>query len=727
MDSKEKRDREPRADEELSGAHSVRVRGLLRRAKIRIEFAGDDSERGDALAILVEALTLGAAMSEVAPLLTRLAKQSDALAASVAEIEARFAPTPPPSEPPSKTKMATSLGVQPDAASVDEFMTTDPPTSILPLSDKELQTLLAELSRAYYGGEYREAIDIANRILHHHSTQATVRDYRQKAEEGLLRGDVPDHLIPFDARVAYNRAKSLARAGNYLEAKHHFRDAQELAQQAGITRWREAEQAQLEIEDLALAREMLLSGDQRLTEDKWEAALTQYESALRVVPGDTQIEERRRHIRELQQAVTSIRDSLAASNESAADQILALERSGETLRLARKRLPGSARLEQLVAQLADRRGKLAAGLTEQAQNLLASAEGARTLPDRLSRIHEAVRYIEHARQLMPEAAEYPTAAARAREAAAAAERASGTLAEIEQLLDDGGGAALAEALHSLANLRPFTEDERYRANLRSLFAELLSMADASLAGGQMQMTRDLLEALHDEIFAPLGRAGDVARLEAGIKRRRQIRQLLSAAVTGGIIILIGAGILYARPSWQPVLFPPPPTETPTHTLTPTHTFTPTRTFTPTHTYTPSHTPTITPTASNTPTPTNTLTPTHTFTPSSTPTPTITPTPSNTPTPTLTPTPTFTPLPVLCRVRVREPFANLRTEPNALTRNDKAQIPGGEGLEVFALEQGVSDFPLYWLQVVWQVGSNTYSGWIRQDTLETIANCPLPEN
>ena len=597
------------------------------------------------------------------------------------------------------------------------------------MSDEELQKLLSQLSRSYYGGEYRDAIDIANRILHHHPNQPTVRDYRQKAEEGILRGEVLDHLIPFDARVAYNRARSLARAGSYQEAKRHFQDAQQLAKQAGIERWREAEQAQLEIEDLALAREMLLNGDRELVNDNWEAALNHYENALKVVPGDPQIEERKRHIREIQQAVTSIRESLITSDESTVEQIQALENSSKILRVARKRLPGSARLEQLATQLSERRSQLAATLASQAFSLLDNADSVHTIPDRLSRAIEAAGLIDQARKLTPDNVDYPIIAARARESAAATDRASETLNEIERLLATEEMAAQAEALHLFTNLQVFSEDDRYQTQLRQLFNQILTIAESNVSAGQLKAAQELRDALQDELFAPLGRSNDIVRLSNAIRNRKRWRRFFSTVATGGIITLIVFGIFQTRPNWEPVLFPPSPTVTPTATLSPT----PSQTFTPTNTFTPSNTPTITPTASNTPTATNTWTPTQTLTPSPTPPATSTPTPSNTPTPSITPSatntlpPSPTPIPIRCRVRVIETFANLRFEPNALTNNRITQIPQGAELDVYSWQQGETDFPLYWLQVIYESGGRSYPGWIREDTVDGVADCPIQTN
>src|SRR5262249_39782860 len=148
-------------------------------------------------------------------------------------------------------------------------------TSIVP-TDSGAGGSLSEVSQAYYAGDYQKTIDLANRILAAQPDNAAALDYRQKSEDNLLRGVVPDHRIPFDARVAYNRANSLVRAGNYEEAERLYREARDLAERSGITSWKDAEQALLDIQDLALARELLADGDRLLASDDWQGALRKY-------------------------------------------------------------------------------------------------------------------------------------------------------------------------------------------------------------------------------------------------------------------------------------------------------------------------------------------------------------------------------------------------------------------------------------------------------------------
>src|SRR5690606_12171459 len=122
-------------------------------------------------------------------------------------------------------------------------------TGTMPAMSDTLSELLSDVTQAYYSGDYQRAVDLSNRILAEDPDNVQAQEYRQKAEDNLLRGVVPDHRIPFDARVAYNRANSLVRAGNYDEAERLYREARDLAARAGIPSWKDVEQALLDIQD----------------------------------------------------------------------------------------------------------------------------------------------------------------------------------------------------------------------------------------------------------------------------------------------------------------------------------------------------------------------------------------------------------------------------------------------------------------------------------------------
>ena len=255
------------------------VRGLLRRAKIRLEMAGDVDDIDEAIDILTEALAIDPQDEDVITLLRQAAGMNSQSAHRIADLFNRYNVTgdlTPTSTPDARATGTISAVEQPNPmdappryvgphASTNTPPNPNPNNAIVPAPPSsmanDLNTLMSRLSESYYAGDYQQTVDTANRILAIEPNNITAKEYRQKAEDNLIRGIVPDHRIPFEARVAYNRANSLVRAGNYDEAARLYREARELAERAGILTWKDVEQALLDIQDLALAREFIIEGD----------------------------------------------------------------------------------------------------------------------------------------------------------------------------------------------------------------------------------------------------------------------------------------------------------------------------------------------------------------------------------------------------------------------------------------------------------------------------------
>ncbi|MDX1995852.1 MAG: tetratricopeptide repeat protein, partial [bacterium] len=357
------------------------VRGLARRARIRIEIAGDEDDIDEAIDILAEAMALNPTDETILELLEAAGARSEQAARRMSDLHKRYnvgrngtqetsaapaqtmPPTPPPAARTPTPAVRPELPILPDdedsfpndSAPIYVNRSTGPrypssagypppeeslrpiaprPNDIIPRADtpddaeavpppatpplapprtpatmpptpkrttssmrripgqggpvSEIDELLSELTAAYYAGEYQQTVEVANRILAQQPGNPTALEYREKSEDNLIRGVVPDHRIPFDARVSYNRANSLVRAGNYEEAERLYREARDLAERSGILSWKDAEQALLDIQDLALAKDLLNEGDRLMATDNWSDALRKYEGALRVVANDPQ-------------------------------------------------------------------------------------------------------------------------------------------------------------------------------------------------------------------------------------------------------------------------------------------------------------------------------------------------------------------------------------------------------------------------------------------------------
>src|SRR5258706_13450719 len=256
------------------------LRGLLRRARIRMEIAADDNDFDEAIDILAGGLEQDPNNADLLALLHQAASRSPQLEMKVRDLltryNVRFEPGPGAPSPDQDDDGTREEG---PSSPTGYSGGSSPQIGAAPV-DASTSSMLADISQAYYAGDYQKTIDLANRLLATQSDNAAALDYRQKSEDNLLRGVVPDHRIPFDARVAFNRANSLVRAGNYEEAERLYRAARALAERSGITSWKDAERALLDIQDLALARELLADGDRLLASDDWQGALRKYEGSL---------------------------------------------------------------------------------------------------------------------------------------------------------------------------------------------------------------------------------------------------------------------------------------------------------------------------------------------------------------------------------------------------------------------------------------------------------------
>lgn len=713
------------------------VRGLVRRARIRIEIAGDEDDVDEAIDILAEALSLAPQDNDVIGLLRQAAERSSQAAQRVNDLFARYgveqvraaAPPPQPVVPPTPPSYPTSSGypapeqeIYPDTSAPGRRMPGRGPLYNTP----DVDDMLSELTQAYYAGEYQQTVDLANRILSLQPGNPTALDYRQKAEDNLIRGVVPDHRIPFDARVSYNRANSLVRAGNYEEAERLYREARDLAERSGILSWKDAEQALLDIQDLALARELLLEGDRLMKTDSWSEALRKYEGALRVVPNDPQAQERIDMVRRVQADADQVAVQLSMLSGTLSEQVAQLQNILNILMRVRQVLPDSQRLTQLAQTANNKLTGIKTQLYDQAQSALNRAGNANRLEERLAVTNEAMNLLELGIKLDPGDAALAETLLETRANSSDMQRARQVIERASALISQNFDNELSQARSMLAGLRDYSQDERYRTVVSDLMGRYIERAEFALEEGSLNEAESWLSALREEPFRQLGRRSEVLRVENEMRAMRRQGRVRIGLIALAIVLLGSAGLVATQAAWMPVLFPPP-TPTPTFTLTPSVTPFPSDTPLPTGTppptnsptWTPSHTPTFTPSYTVTPslTPTDTPSPTHT--------PTITPTltPSETPTPTLTPTVTPT-LTVLCVVvNFSDNPARIRSNP---TTGPGSVIAGflykGVAANVIAQQRGTTDNAL-WYQVSVQIEGASVTGWMRFDTVQQISPCP----
>ncbi|MDE2775320.1 MAG: tetratricopeptide repeat protein [Chloroflexota bacterium] len=719
--------------------NSAALRGLVRRARIRIEIAGDDDDIDEAIDILSDALRMDSGNSDAIRLLQQAGAHSAQSKQRVQELFDRHNVNSAPSlesGAPKREARRTASSYEPssEAPAPPERSLREAPqpagTERSLQSSSPLDELLTRLTESYYSGEYQQTIDVANRILAMQANNPTALEYREKSEDNLIRGIVPDHRIPFEARVAYNRANSLVRAGNYEQASGLYREARELAERDGILTWKDVEQALLDIQDLALARELLTDGDRLMANDNWSEALRKYEGALRVVPNDPQAEERLEMIRRIQRDYDQVAVNMNTIGGTLEEQVAQIATVRNSISHTRQLLPNSQRLAQMQKEVDNKLAGIRSQVNDQAQMSLNHANNSTTLDERILLMNAAVKLLELGLELDPNDGAFSETLMRSRNLQADISRAQQAIRRAQALVSQNFDAELTQARQMLAEMAAdYAQDERFRATVNDLFSRYLERADEALQEGNNREARTWLEAMRDDPFRILGRRADISRID-GILRRRRNRGRLVILVVLLIIGGIGGAVVFMNR--EPIQNFVGANFFPTATFTPTATLTPTVTATPTMTFTPSNTPTATSTATNTPTATNTYTPTATFTPSNTPTHTNTPTPTATPsnTPTATSTPTFTATPVeLCQVVVLNTNSiRVRSRP---TNRAGTPIVGWLGtgtvapvLKLEREERNPTGPVWYFIQV--NVDDANLEGWIRSDIVSNVIGSECPD-
>ena len=735
---------------EIAGSQSTQtrpnttaLRGLVRRARIRIEIAGDDDDIDEAIDILSDALRMDPGYQDAISLLQQAGAHSAQAKQRVQDIFARHnvrsAPASdsgerpaPPSRPaaanepyrdsPSRLSRANDYPPREDPAR--DRREPAAPERAVPTSTA-IDELLKSLTESYYSGEYQQTIDVANRILAIQANNPTALEYREKSEDNLIRGIVPDHRIPFEARVAYNRANSLVRAGNYEQASGLYREARELAERDGILTWKDVEQALLDIQDLALARELLADGDRLMANDNWTEALRKYEGALRVVPNDPQAEERLEMLRRIQRDYDQIAVNVNTIGGTLEEQVAQVASVSSLLSHARQLLPNSQRLAQMQQEMDNKLAGIRSQVNDQAQMSLNHAANSTTLDERILLMNSAIKLMELGLELDPTDSTFSELLMRSRNQQADITRAQQSIRRAQALVSQNFDAELAQARQMLAEMvGVYAQDERYRATVNDLFTRYLERAEEALQEGNNREARTWLDTLREDPFRILGRRADISRIDGVIRSRRNRGRLVVLFI---LLILIAVGGTLAamnRPQLEAIFFP-------TATYTPTFTATPTVTPTSTATFTPSHTPTDTLTPTETGTPTDTLTPTPTYTATETATltrtATITPTASDTPTATITPTETPTPQEICRAVVLNLNAINVRARPTTRTGTPiVGYLPTGTVVSILKQDREERN-PVgeIWYFVNVTVDDGAISGWIRNDTVVPDRAKPCP--
>ena len=471
-----------------------------------------------------------------------------------------------------------------------------------------------------YRRRYHEgAIHIFEEILHKATPESQLyrdaQEYRQKAEDRLLAGEVPLDTIPFMALDNQSRATSSERLGDYQEAMELLDDAIKICVQAGIRYPAEWETQRQNVREINMALETKDQGDQALQEGDLTKARDYWARAQRILE-DPELSDR---LEELQSAREAVLDGeiLTRGNvgESVEQQTGKLTDVLQGLRKAYAAFPEALVIRETLESVEQRAWKVSNVLQERGDGYLEEATQAKALNERRSWLERAKAEFARA-ESFTDTTDANRSTSRVDQLLQEQKYLEGRMQLAEAQLDqgDGDGSNLAEVLIALKTVKEsVSQDPELKLMANRLRERYLDYAEKAIDDLQdrsdLERADEYASTADEPFFDFLGRSERLVVIRRKLNQREQSLRVAQALRWGGIIIggiiilliLIPIGRVIYQRAYLP-LVAPTETPTPTATATATDTATATATATATDTATPTATSTATPTVTPTPTP-----------------------------------------------------------------------------------------------------------------------------
>jgi len=529
---------------------------------------------------------------------------------------------------------------------------------------------LAEAMKLYRTRHHQEAMELFDELIRTEPEGGTIwkeaREYRQRAEEAFLRGEVPLEELPEEALVNASKARSFVRLGDYEQAERLYSTAIDLARQAGKAVPGDWMRQREEAEVYAGARRLEKEGDAYLKDDEWDLALERWAQAYQAMDEqDPRLQDKIESLKGVRENVVRADFATTLGPGDIETQANDLAQAIVSLRDAAIKFPGSRRISELRDRVLQSASEVVDSVRERGAESNEKAENARTLQAKRNWVEQAQKWYELAARLSPGQSALGLEAMAARGAANLYHELQQDLQRAEKLIVEGPEESLQEAQQLVERVKGHCpSDPDLILQLRRLERRYVDLAEQYLASDNLVAAEEYIGMLQGDLFRPLspGAKLTIGRVERAVARRNLLNKVKAAGIGGGIVlgVLIIAAVLY-RPVVVPMLAPDP---------------------------------TPTPTAQATPLPS--------------PTPTVTVTPS--PTATETPAPTATPTPIPAYARVQA-----YTYP----------LPCGRGghsgfvyqfQRVGVVREEVCADGERWLYIVWTMGDAQQNGWIRADNV-----------
>ena len=550
------------------------------------------------------------------------------------------------------------------------------------------QSALAQAMKLYRTRHHQEAIEVFDRLIRDEPENSTVwreaRDYREKAEEAFLRGEVPLEELPEEALVNASKARSFVRLGDYEQAEKLYSGAIALCRQNGRPVPGDWLRQREEAEVYAGARRLEKEGDAFLREDEWDQALERWVQAHQAM------NEQDPRLKDKIESLKTVRESLVRADVATSlgpgdieTQANDLARAIIALRDAAIKFPGSQRIADLRDRVLQSASEVVESVRERGAESRSRAEASRSLQSKRNWVEQAEKWFGLASRLSPGQSALSLEAMAARDAAHLYASLQEDLQRAEKLINSGAEQNLQEAQQLLERVQSHAAtDPDLKVQLLQLERRYVDLAEQYLEAGDLFPAQELTGVLKADLFQPLSPGAKLtnSRVEKAVARQTLLNKIRAAAIGAGIMVVV---IIVAVALYRPVILPmiaPAPTATPTPTFTMVPTFTPS------------------PTATVTWTPTATATPT--LTPTETPTPTFTPTQS--------PEPTATPIPAFSRVQSY-------TYPLPCGRGGHSGFVY-QNQRLGVIREELCPDGETWYFVVWSIGESEQTGWIRSDRI-----------
>ena len=148
----------------------------------------------------------------------------------------------------------------------------------------DLVDMIKSARKANLTGNYDEALELVTRVLQVEPNYEDAIRLREQVEEFIRSGDVPVHKLPEQARLEFNTALSLERAGRFDDARARYQSAQGIFSDPSNgdekRSWPAAFDGIQRMDRFLIADKSCEEASKLVENDKWDDAIVKYSHAI---------------------------------------------------------------------------------------------------------------------------------------------------------------------------------------------------------------------------------------------------------------------------------------------------------------------------------------------------------------------------------------------------------------------------------------------------------------